>query len=223
MTGPFIKICGLNERASVEAAASAGATHIGFVFFPRSPRHLSHERARALASHAPAHLARVALLVDAADGEIDAAAAAIGAGMLQLHGRETPARVAEIGARTGLPVIKALPVSSAADIEAAHAYTAADRILFDAKPPASSDRPGGHGLTFDWSLLAGLALSQPWLLSGGLNPGNVAEAIRRTGAPGVDVSSGVEAAPGIKSIPKIQAFCAAALSVYGSSNLEPAS
>lgn len=223
MTQPLIKICGLSDVASIKAAASAGATHIGFVFFPRSPRNLSYERARGLASKVPAEIARVALLVNATDGEIDAAAAAIGAGVLQLHGRETPERVAEIGARTGLPVIKALPVSTRADVEAARAYTAADRILFDAKPPASSDRPGGHGLTFDWSLLARLDLPQPWLLSGGLNPTNVAEAIRQTGAPGVDVSSGVEKAPGIKSAPKIKAFCAAALSVYGSPALESAS
>ncbi|MFO1238521.1 MAG: phosphoribosylanthranilate isomerase [Alphaproteobacteria bacterium] len=217
---PIVKICGLKDMAALAAAAGAGATHAGFNFFPRSPRYLDLAAAARLAAAAPPALVRVALLVDPSDAEVAAAVAALKAGALQLHGSETPARVAALKTLTGLPVIKALPVAARADVEAAEAYAAADHILFDAKPPPGGLLPGGNGATFDWSLLSGVRLPRPWILSGGLDPANVAAAIRATGAPGVDVSSGVETAPGVKSPERIAAFVAAALSAYGSLTAE---
>lgn len=217
----LIKICGLNSAAAVAAAREAGATHGGFMFFEKSPRHLSFDDARALAAQAGA-MTRVAVMVDPDDTAIDAIIDALRPQMLQLHGCETPERVAAVKARTGLQVIKALPVATAADVAAASAYGAADLFLFDAKPPRDADRPGGHGAVFDWSVLTGAALPEIWMLSGGLSVANVAAAIRATGAPGVDVSSGVEDAPGVKSPQLIAAFTAAARAAYGLPALDTA-
>ena len=212
---PLIKICGLKTPDALAASAEAGATHAGFNFFPRSPRYLTLDAARHLATGMPMSLIAVALLVDPSDDELRAAIDAIGADAVQLHGSETPERVAAVKALTGLEVIKALPVSSKADIAAARAYDAADRFLFDARPPAEAGRPGGNGAVFDWSLLGGAPIARPWVLSGGLTPENVAGAIKATGAPGVDVSSGVESAPGVKDIARLSAFISAASSAYG--------
>jgi phosphoribosylanthranilate isomerase len=209
--GVRVKICGLREPAHLALAAEAGAAYAGFVFFPKSPRHLSLPEARALALAAPVGLAKVALVVNASDAELDAILAEVPVDMLQLHGAETPARVAEIRARFGLPVMKAVGVASAADLPALAEYEAvADQILVDAKPPAGADLPGGNGLAFDWRLIAGREWARPWMLAGGLTPENVAEAVRLTGAWQVDVSSGVERAPGQKDPALIRAFLAAA-------------
>ncbi len=213
MTLPIIKICGMNDAGSIAAAARSGASHVGFNFFPPSPRYVPPAQARTLTANLAPHLTRVALLVDPTDEAIDEAIAAIGAHAIQLHGSETPERVAEVRDRTGLIVIKALPVTTADDLEAAWSYDAADMILFDARPPQDATRPGGNGVSFDWSVTAGFELDRPWILSGGLTPDNVAEAIRVSGAMHVDVSSGVEAAPGVKSPRRIVAFCEAALAV----------
>jgi phosphoribosylanthranilate isomerase len=213
VTLPIIKICGMNDAGSIAAAARSGASHVGFNFFPPSPRYVPPAQARTLTANLAPHLTRVALLVDPTDEAIDEAIAAIGAHAIQLHGSETPERVAEVRDRTGLIVIKALPVTTADDLEAAWSYDAADMILFDARPPQDATRPGGNGVSFDWSVTAGFELDRPWILSGGLTPDNVAEAIRVSGAMHVDVSSGVEAAPGVKSPRRIVAFCEAALAV----------
>ena len=213
MTDILVKICGVNDAAAARAAGEAGAWMIGFVFYPPSPRAVTPARAAELARDLPEGVVRVALLVDADDALVDAVAATGVVDVLQLHGHETPARVAAIRARTGLPVMKALAVAERADVEAAAAYDGvADRILFDAKPPKgmAGALPGGNGLSFDWRLLDGLALATPWMLSGGLDAGNVASAIRLTGARAVDASSGVEDLPGVKSPDKIRAFVAAA-------------
>lgn len=206
-----VKICGLREAAHVEAAARAGASYAGFVFFPRSPRHVTLEQAAALALVAPPGLAKVGLVVDADDATLDAILAAVPLDMLQLHGSESPARVAGVRARYGLPVMKAVGVADAADVARIAAYWhAADQILVDAKPPAGADLPGGLGRAFDWTLLHKRRWPVPWMLAGGLHPGNVAEAIRLTGARQVDVSSGVESAPGVKDAALIREFIAAA-------------
>jgi phosphoribosylanthranilate isomerase len=212
---PIIKICGLTGSDALAAAAEAGATHVGFMFFEKSPRHVTLEKARLLAPTVPMSLTTVAVLVDPTDAELLENVRAIEAEAIQLHGSETPERVAAIKALTGLQIIKVLPVATKADVAAAAAYDAADLILFDAKAPADAARPGGNGIAFDWSLLSGLDLGKPWILSGGLNPDNVAAAIKKTGAPGVDVSSGVEHAPGAKDLQKIAAFVSAASSAYG--------
>lgn len=207
-----IKICGLNSRAAIDAAARAGATHGGFVFFEKSPRFLTQDQARALAQATPPSLQRVALLVDADDEAISAAIAAINPDMLQLHGQEPPERVATLRARFGIAVMKVMGVSDAHGISAfirTYAHIS-DWLMFDAKAPTGASRPGGHGAPFDWRLLSGLRLAKPWLLAGGLSPHNVAEAIALSGARGVDVSTGVEDAPGCKSAEKITAFVAAA-------------
>ena len=206
-----VKICGLTEAAHVEAAARAGATYMGLVFFPRSPRNLSLPRAAALALQVPMGVAKVALVVDADDAALDAIVQAVPLDMLQLHGHESPARVAEIRARYGLPVMKAVGIAEAADLAAIASYEqVADQILIDAKPPKGAALPGGNGLAFDWRLIAGREWDRPWMLAGGLTPANVAEAVRLTGARQVDVSSGVESAPGIKDPAAIAAFIAAA-------------
>lgn len=210
---PIVKICGLKDAAAIAAAETAGATHGGFMFFEKSPRHVSLDDMRALKPLTGA-LKRVAVLVNPDDDALRAVAAALSPHAVQLHGAETPARVAAVKALTGLPVIKALSVASADDIAAARAYAAADLILFDAKAPKNADRPGGNGVTFDWGLLKDAAPGRPWILSGGLGPANVAAAIRETAAPGVDVSSGVEDAPGVKSPARIIAFLAAARAAY---------
>ncbi|ETD81684.1 phosphoribosylanthranilate isomerase [Rhodobacter capsulatus] len=209
--GVRCKICGLRTPADVEAAAAAGAGYIGLVFFPRSPRHLEIGAARDLALAAPVGLAKVGLVVDAEDADLEAITASVPLDMLQLHGRESPARVAEVKARFGLPVMKALGVAEAADLAAIAEYEAvADQILIDAKAPKGAALPGGNGLSFDWRLIAGRVWQRPWMLAGGLTPGNVAEAVRLTGTRQVDVSSGVESAPGVKDAARIATFVAAA-------------
>ncbi|WP_137702904.1 phosphoribosylanthranilate isomerase [Marimonas lutisalis] len=206
-----VKICGLTRPEDVDAVAAAGAAYAGFVFFAKSPRNVSHEAARALALRAPMGLAKVALTVDATDAELDAITARVPLDMLQLHGHETPERVVEVKARYGLPVMKAVGVAEADDLPALETYAkVADRILVDAKPPKGADRPGGNALAFDWNLIAGRRWPVPWMLAGGLTPGNVAQAVRLTGARQVDVSSGVERAPGEKDADLIHAFIKAA-------------
>ena len=206
-----VKICGLREPAHVAVAAEAGAAYIGLVFFEKSPRHVSIAEARNLALEVPPGVAKVALVVNASDEELGAILDRVPLDMLQLHGRETPARVAEIRARFGLPVMKALGVAEASDLAVLPDYEAvADQILLDAKAPKGAALPGGNGLAFDWRLVAGQVFERPWMLAGGLTPDNVAEAIARTGARQVDVSSGVESAPGVKDPALIRAFIAAA-------------
>jgi len=206
-----VKICGLTSAGAADAAARAGAAYGGLVFHPASPRNLSLEQARAIAAAMAGRLKRVALLADPSDAELEAVIAAAAPDYLQLHGAETVARTAAIRARFGLPVIKALPVAEAEDLKAANAYAAvADLFLFDAKPPRGAARAGGHGAAFDWSLLKGRDIARPWFLAGGLRPDNVGAAIRASGAAMVDVSSGVESAPGVKSPEHILQFIAAA-------------
>ena len=210
-TDTRVKICGLTRAQDVQAAAAAGATYVGFVFFEKSPRHLSPDAARALAIEVPPGIAKVALVVDADDAALDALTRTVPLDMLQLHGRETPARVAEIRARYGLPVMKAIGIADTGDLAQIDAYAeVADQLLIDAKPPKGAERPGGNAAAFDWSLIAGRDWPVPWLLAGGLTPDNVAEAVTRTGARQVDVSSGVEQAPGRKDQDRIRAFIAAA-------------
>ncbi|MDD9715871.1 phosphoribosylanthranilate isomerase [Dinoroseobacter sp. PD6] len=206
-----VKICGLRTAADVDAAARAGARYGGFVFFPKSPRHLEIDAAAALAAEAPVGLAKVALVVNPSDADLDALLARVPVDILQLHGLETPARVTEIRTRTGLPVMKAVGIAEAADLPAIAAYEAvADQILVDAKPSRDATLPGGNGLAFDWRLLQGRVWRKPWMLAGGLTPETVGEAIRLTGAAQVDVSSGVESAPGVKDAGAIADFVAAA-------------
>ena len=211
------KICGLRTAADVAAAADAGAAYVGFVFFAKSPRHLDIEIAAALAAEVPLGVCKVALTVDATDAELDAIVARVPLDMLQLHGKETPERVAEIKARFGLPVMKAIGIADAEDLSQIDRYApVADQLLIDAKPPRNAELPGGNGLAFDWRLLAGRKYWQkPWMLAGGLTPENVAEAIRMTGARQVDVSSGVESAPGQKDAALIGSFTRAALAARG--------
>ena len=211
-TAPLVKICGLNTLSVVDAAVESGADMIGFMFYPRSRRAVTPDLAQALGEEVHG-VTRVAIVVDATDAEIDAITATGVIDMLQVHGREGPARVAEIKARTGLPVMKALRVATAEDVRKADAFKGvADYLLFDAKAPKDMKGalPGGNGLTFDWTLLDDVTIDMPWMLSGGLTADNVAEAIRLTGAPGVDTSSGVEDKPGVKSPERIRAFLAAA-------------
>ena len=211
MTDTRVKICGLREAGHVEAAARAGAAYVGFVFFAPSPRHLRLADAAALALVVPAGVVKVALTVNASDAELDAITGAVPLDMLQLHGTESPARVAEVKARYGLPVMKAVGVSERADLAALDDYQhVADQILVDAKPPKGAVLPGGNGLAFDWTLLLGRVWRRPWMLAGGLTPANVALAVRSTNARQVDVSSGVEIAPGVKDAELIRDFIAAA-------------
>jgi phosphoribosylanthranilate isomerase len=206
-----VKICGLSTRETLEAALDAGADMVGFVFFPPSPRHLSLETARELGTAVKRRALKVALSVDADDATLRAIVEALKPDILQLHGHETIDRIGAIKAMFGLEVMKALPVEKAADLAALPAYAAAsDRILFDARPPKGATRPGGLGAVFDWRLLENLDLKLPFMVSGGLHADNVAEAIRITRAGGVDVSSGVERAPGVKDIEMIQTFIRAA-------------
>ncbi|MFD2184609.1 phosphoribosylanthranilate isomerase [Rhodoplanes azumiensis] len=207
----LIKICGLTTPAAVEATVAAGADMAGFVVFPPSPRHVDLARGRALVAPAKGRLQVVALTVDADDALLDDIVAALDPDWLQLHGKETPERVAAVKARLGRPVMKALGIAEAADLAAVPAYAAvADRILFDARPPEDATRPGGLGRAFDWRLLDSLDPGLATMLSGGLDPTNVAEALRITRAPAVDVSSGVERAPGDKDPDKIVDFVRAA-------------
>lgn len=215
MSAIEVKICGLRTAEAVDAAVAPGdgpgADLVGFVFFERSPRYVTPGEAAVLAGRVPPAVVKVGLVVDPSDDDLAAITAGGVLDMLQLHGAETTDRVAEIKGRFGLPVMKALAVAGPGDVAAARAYEAvADRLLFDAKPPSGADRPGGNALPFDWSLLAGTDWAVPWLLAGGLTADNVAQAIAVSGAPGVDVSSGVEDAPGEKNLDKIRAFIRAA-------------
>ena len=206
-----VKICGLTEARDVACAVAAGAAYVGFVYFEGSPRHVGVEAARALAIEVPPGVAKVSLTVDADDAALDALCDAVPLDMLQLHGAESPARVAAVKARYGLPVMKALGVAETDDLTAIDAYAGvADQLLIDAKPPPGATRPGGNALAFDWRLIEGRDWPLPWLLAGGLTPENVAEAVERTGARQVDVSTGVEAAPGRKDVALIRAFIDAA-------------
>ena len=206
-----VKICGLTRPEDVAAVAAAGAQYAGFVFFEKSPRNVNIETARGLALEAPVGLAKVALVVDADDAELDAIVGSVPLDMLQLHGHESPARVSEVRARYGLPVMKAVGVAEAEDMAQIALYEeVADQLLIDAKPPKGADLPGGNGLAFDWRLLSGRKYwRKPWMLAGGLTPQNVRQAVQMTGARQVDVSSGVEAGPGVKDAGRIAEFVAA--------------
>jgi len=220
----LIKICGLNAPESVDAALEAGADAVGFVFFPPSPRHLGFEAARALGARVRDRALKVALAVDAADEWLAAVIEALRPDMLQLHGKETRDRVVMVRTRFGLPVIKALPIAERADLAPIRLYASvADRLLFDARAPREATRPGGLGKSFDWRLLEGIDPGVPFMLSGGLDAGNVAEALRITNAPAVDVSSGVERAPGEKDPDKIRAFVRAARNAAKASERKVAS
>ena len=208
-----VKICGLTSAAAAAHAARAGAAYVGLVFYPPSPRSLELDAAREIAGAVPAGVTRVALLVDADDALIESIVEAVPVEMLQLHGGETPDRVAAIRARTGLKVMKVVGIREAADLDAIAPYEAvADQILVDAKPPRDGGDylPGGNALRFDWRLVAGRRWAGPWMLAGGLTAENVADAVRLTGASQVDVSSGVESAPGVKDPHRITAFIRAA-------------
>jgi phosphoribosylanthranilate isomerase len=207
----MVKICGLKTLEALDVALESGADMVGFVFFPPSPRHLAYETARALGERVKGRAGKVALTVDATDETFDALIAALKPDLLQLHGSEPPERVAMVRTRFGLPVMKALPIAERADLARIDLYKkVADRILFDARAPQDATRPGGLGTPFDWTLLKGIDPGIPFMLSGGLDAGNVAEALRITRAGGVDVSSGVERAPGEKDPDKIRAFIRAA-------------
>jgi phosphoribosylanthranilate isomerase len=203
-----IKICGLSTEKTLDAALKGGASHVGFVHFPKSPRHVDLEKMAALASRVPAHVVRVAVLVDP-DDELLAEIASL-VDVLQFHGDETQERIAAARRRFGKQLWKAIPVRTSADLAAGSTFAgAADMLLYDAKTPRGADLPGGMGLRFDWNLMSGFRPPIAWGLSGGLDAGNVADAIRIAKAPLVDVSSGVESAPGVKDVDKIAAFCKA--------------
>ena len=205
-----VKICGLRDAAMLDAAVQAGAAYVGLVFFEKSPRNVTLAQAAALAAMVPAGVAKVALVVDADDAQLDALLAQVPVDILQLHGAETPARVTEVKARYGLPVMNAVGVAGPDYLAALDIYAqVADQLLVDAKPPKGADLPGGNGLAFYWRLIAGRRWPVPWMLAGGLTPANVAQAVALTGAGQVDVSSGVESAPGVKDAALIAAFCAA--------------
>jgi len=202
-----IKICGLKTAEALDAALAGGATHVGFIFFAKSPRNIAPEDAGRLRRAARGRASAVAVTVNADDATLDAIVTAMAPDMLQLHGKETPGRVADVKKRYGLPVMKAFAISEAADLGGTAPYRGiADRFLFDAKPPAGSDLPGGNGVSFDWTILAGLDREVGYLLSGGLNAENIGAALRLAAPPGVDVSSGVERAPGVKDPALIAAF-----------------
>jgi phosphoribosylanthranilate isomerase len=211
-----IKICGLSTRESVDAALAAGADMIGLVRFARSPRHVSLEVGRELSQAAKGRAVVVALTVDPDDAELDAIMQSLAPDLLQLHGHETPVRVAEIRARAGIPVMKAIGIADEADLTAIPAYAAvSDRLLLDAKPPRDAGAlPGGNGLAFDWRLIDALDPGLDFMLSGGLSPENVAEAVALANVSGIDVSSGVESAPGVKDPERIAAFVRAARAAW---------
>ena len=210
MLSPSIKICGIGTAATLDAAIAARADYVGFNFYPPSPRFLKPDEAAALGARAAGRIGKVGVFVDADDRAIYEAVEAGALDAIQLHGRETPVQAARLRARLGLPVWKALAVTTRDDLKGMANYSgAADLILFDAKTPRGT-LPGGMGLVFDWTLLAGYRGSLPWGLAGGLTADNVAEAVRVTGAPLLDTSSGVESAPGVKDVDKIAAFCKAA-------------
>ena len=206
-----VKICGLSTRETLEVALDAGADMVGFVFFEASPRHVTLGTARELGRQVKGRALKVALTVNADDATLENCIEALQPGLLQLHGDESVARVRDIKQKFGLPVMKVLPVATAADLAGLPGHAAvADRILFDARAPKDATRPGGLGVPFDWHRLENIKLTIPFMVGGGLNPGNVAEAIRVTHAGGVDVSSGVESAPGVKDPDMIRAFIRAA-------------
>ena len=202
------KICGLSTPETVRAAADGGASHIGFNFFPKSPRYVEREAAAILAPPARARGVKiVAVTVDPDDAMLDRLMATLKPDLIQLHGKETPARAHQAAERTGVGIIKALPVSDGSDVAAAGGFEpVVEHLMFDAKPPKDSELPGGTGARFDWTIMAGRRFQRPWLLAGGLDPWNVAEAMRLSGAPLVDVSSGVERGPGLKDPALIKAF-----------------
>lgn len=211
-SGPVrVKFCGLTRPEDIAAAAAARAAYAGFVFFPKSPRNVTLPKARDLAIEVPVGMAKVALTVNADDALLESILATVPIDILQLHGSESPERVAEVRDRFGLPVMKAVGVATEADLPALDDYAqAADMLLVDAKAPKDAALPGGNGLAFDWRLIAGRSWALPWMLAGGLTPTNVAEALRLTGARQVDVSSGVESSPGLKDARLIADFAAAA-------------
>lgn len=214
MSKLLVKICGLSTPESVDWALDAGADLVGFVHFPKSPRHVSIETAAALASRVAGRAKTVVLTVDPTDELVRELVSGIAPDYVQLHGKESPERVVAVRALTSRPVIKALGIGSAEDVAAAYPYRdAADLLLFDAKPPKDASRPGGLGVAFDWSLLTGAPT--PFLLSGGLDPTNVADAVRHVRPAGVDVSSGVESAPGVKDEARIRTFVTAARAANG--------
>lgn len=214
-----VKICGLTDPAHMRAAVDAGARYVGFVFFPKSPRHVSLAQARALALAVPEGVAKVALTVDGDDDMLARLVEQVPLDMLQLHGHETPARVAALRVRFGLPVMKAVGVAGPDDLAALDMYgRVADQLLVDAKPTQDATLPGGNGLSFDWNLIAGRRWACPWMLAGGLHAGNVAQAIALTGARQVDVSSGVESRPGVKDAARMAAFTRAAQSAVALSH-----
>jgi phosphoribosylanthranilate isomerase len=219
----IVKICGLSSAEALDVALDAGADMVGFVFFPPSPRHLAFDTARSLGSRVHGRAQKVALSVDADDVMLDAVVEALKPDLLQLHGKETPARLVALRQRFGLPVMKAIAVETKADLAAVATYqSSADRLLFDARAPREATRPGGLGRAFDWRLLENLDPGLPFMLSGGLDADNVGEALRITRAPGVDVSSGVERAPGEKDPDKIRAFIRAARQAAASKVTSPA-
>lgn len=222
MSDVRVKICGLRTPADIAAAAQAGAAYVGLNFFPRSPRFVSLDLARELALAAPPGLAKVALTVDADDATLDAITEAMPLDMLQLHGHETPDRVAEVRERYGLPVMKVIGVQDEGDLASLIDFSlVSDQIMIDAKAPKGAVLPGGNGVAFDWRLVAQRRWLRPWMLAGGLTPENVAEAIRLTGARQVDVASGVESAPGIKDHARIAAFVSAAQTPAGGQGRPP--
>ena len=206
-----IKMCGLKRVIEIEAAVASGANYVGFVFFPKSPRYLDPDAAATLALSVPDGIAKVALTVDADNTMLDDLIERVPLDMLQLHGSETPERVLEVKARYGLPVMKAIGIADASDLPQLDIYgRVADQLLVDTKKPKGSDRPGGNAVAFDWGLIAGRRLPVPWMLAGGLTPDNIGSAIARTGAKQVDLSSGIESAPGVKDPALMAAFAAAA-------------
>jgi phosphoribosylanthranilate isomerase len=217
----LVKICGLSTTEALDVALESGADLVGFVFFPPSPRNVGYEQARALGARVKGRAGKVALSVDADDALIDAVVETLRPDMLQLHGTESPERVVALKRRHGLPVMKAIAIETRADLEAVARYAAVvDRLIFDARAPREATRPGGLGKPFDWRLLQNLDPGVPFMLSGGLDAGNVAEALRLTRAPGVDVSSGVERAPGEKDPERIRAFIRAARNAASNASAE---
>jgi phosphoribosylanthranilate isomerase len=209
--GVQTKICGISTPEAVAAALGGGAAFLGFMFFEKSPRNVAPEAAWRLAQPIRGKAMVVAVLVDPSDAEADRIAQILKPDLIQLHGRETPARVRAIAQRTGAAIIKVVPVAEAADLAAAADYeTVAEHLMFETKPPKDAERPGGHGAAFDWTLLSGRRFQRPWFLAGGLDPWNLADAVQKSGAPLLDVSSGVERGPGLKDPALIAAFLDAA-------------
>jgi phosphoribosylanthranilate isomerase len=211
MAAPLVKVCGINTIQALDAAIDARADFIGLVFFAKSPRNVIADQAGMLAARASGRVTTVGLFVDPEPDFLAGVLNRVRLDRIQLHGRETPAEAAAIAARHGIPVWKALGVKKREDLAAADRYAgAAERVLFDAKPPEGAALPGGNGLRIDWAVLRGVRPALPWMLAGGLDPDNVAEALAMTGAPALDASSGLESAPGVKDPARIRAYCAAA-------------